>query len=90
MDPEAFDPAMPMDLRVRRLKDDEYFNALQVKYAYAVTCHKAQGAQWSNVIIDMGGIAPDALGLDFYRWLYTATSRATSRLYYLNPTLPVE
>lgn len=90
MDPEAFDPAMPMDARVRRLKDDEYFNALQVKYAYAVTCHKAQGAQWANVIIDMGGIAPDALGLDFYRWLYTATSRATSRLYYLNPTLPVE
>lgn len=90
MDPEAFDPAMPMEARVRRLKDDEYFNALQVKYAYAVTCHKAQGAQWANVIIDMGGIAPDALGLDFYRWLYTATSRATSRLYYLNPTLPVE
>lgn len=89
-DPEAFDPASSWESRIRKLKDDEYFNALQVKYAYAVTCHKAQGAQWANVIIDMGGIAPDAVGMEFYRWLYTATSRATRRLYYLNPAFGVE
>lgn len=68
-----------------RLRNDPYFNALQVKYAYAMTCHKAQGAQWRNVFIDLGGIAPEQQGIDFYRWLYTATTRATRCLYYLNP-----
>lgn len=68
-----------------RLRSDEYFNALQVKYAYAMTCHKAQGGQWSNVFIDLGGIAIEQQGIDFYRWLYTATTRATRRLFYLNP-----
>lgn len=84
------DPAVnsldtPRETRLRRLRKDEYFNALQVKYAYAVTCHKAQGAQWRNVVVDLGGIAPESQGLEFYRWLYTATSRATRRLFYLNP-----
>ncbi len=55
-----------------------------MKYAYAMTCHKAQGGQWKNVVVDMGGIAPEGQGLEFYRWLYTATTRATSRVYYLN------
>ncbi|WP_285822524.1 helicase C-terminal domain-containing protein, partial [Duncaniella freteri] len=84
-DPEANAPDASWETRLRRLRKDEYFNALQVKYAYAVTCHKAQGAQWKNVVIDLGGIAPESQGLEFYRWLYTATSRATSRLFYLNP-----
>lgn len=84
-DPEVNAPTIPYETRLRRLRTDEYFNALQVKYAYAVTCHKAQGAQWRNVFVDMGGIPPEAQGLDFYRWLYTATSRATSHLYYMNP-----
>lgn len=84
-DPEANAPDVPYETRVRRLRTDEYFNALQVKYAYAVTCHKAQGAQWRNVFVDMGGIPSEAQGLDFYRWLYTATSRATGHLYYMNP-----
>lgn len=83
-DPEVNSPDTPYDTRVSRLRRDEYFNALQVKYAYAVTCHKAQGAQWDNVVVDLGGIAADAQGLDFYRWLYTATSRATRRVYFLN------
>ena len=83
-DPEVNAPDTPYDTRVSRLRRDEYFNALQVKYAYAVTCHKAQGAQWDNVVVDLGGIASDAQGLDFYRWLYTATSRATRRVYFLN------
>lgn len=71
--------------RYRELKRHPYFNALQVKMAYAVTCHKAQGGQWRNVFIDMGGIARDALTtLDFYRWFYTAISRATQRVYLIN------
>ena len=84
-DPEVNAPDASWETRLRRLRKDEYFNALQVKYAYAVTCHKAQGAQWKNVVIDLGGIAPESQGLEFYRWLYTATSRATRRLFYLTP-----
>lgn len=63
-----------------------YFNALQVKYAYAVTCHKAQGGQWDSVFIDMGYIPPEAYhSKDFYRWLYTSVTRATRRLTLLSP-----
>ncbi len=87
-DPDVNPPGTPEQTRINRLRSDEYFNALQVKYSYAITCHKAQGGQWKNVIVDLGGIASENLGLDFYRWLYTATTRATSKLYYLNPTLP--
>ncbi len=70
--------------RLKKIKQDPWFNALQVKYAYAVTCHKAQGGQWSNVFVDMGYIHPDALGIDFYRWLYTAFTRTTGRLSLIN------
>lgn len=70
--------------RVKRVKLDKWFNALQVKYAYAVTCHKAQGGQWQNVFIDMGNISEDAVNLDFLRWLYTAFTRATDKLYLIN------
>ena len=71
--------------RYRQMKEHPYFNALQVKFAYAVTCHKAQGGQWQNVFVDMGGIMPDALGsLDFLRWLYTAITRARSKVYLIN------
>lgn len=69
------------------LRNCPWFNALQVKYAYAVTCHKAQGGQWESVFVDMGYIPPEAyLSLDFYRWLYTSVTRATRRLTLLNPT----
>lgn len=72
------------------LKNDPYYNALQVKYAYAVTCHKAQGGQWRSVFVDMGYIPPDAYTTpDFYRWLYTAVSRATERLTLINPSVTV-
>lgn len=68
------------------LRKCPYFNALQVKYAYAVTCHKAQGGQWESVFVDMGYIPPEAyLSLDFYRWLYTSVTRATTRLWLLSP-----
>lgn len=67
-----------------------YYNALQAKYAYCVTCHKAQGGEWKHVYIDMGGIDPENLGPEFYRWIYTAITRATERVYFVNPTIPVE
>lgn len=70
--------------KMKKLKTDPFFNALQVKYAYAITCHKAQGGQWKNVFIDLSYINQDMLGLDFYRWLYTAFTRATERLYLVN------
>ncbi len=60
-----------------------YYNALQAKYAYCVTCHKAQGGQWKHVYVDMGGIPDDAMGSDFYRWLYTAITRATEKVFIL-------
>ena len=70
--------------RIKKIKDDPYFNAVQVKYAYAVTCHKAQGGQWSNVFLDTGYVTEDMMGEDFYRWLYTAFTRATKHLYLVN------
>ncbi len=71
--------------RYRALKQHPYFNALQVKFAYAVTCHKAQGGQWDHVFIDMGGIAVEATQtLDYYRWLYTALTRARKHVYLIN------
>ncbi|MDR0393935.1 MAG: AAA family ATPase [Tannerella sp.] len=70
--------------RIKKIKEDPYFNAIQVKYAYAVTCHKAQGGQWSNVFLDIGYVTEEMMGEDFYRWLYTAFTRATKRLYLVN------
>ncbi|MBO6251125.1 MAG: AAA family ATPase [Muribaculaceae bacterium] len=68
--------------RYKALKEHPYYNALQVKFAYAVTCHKAQGGQWRNVFVDMGAIMPEAMEtLDYHRWLYTAITRATSHVY---------
>ena len=63
-----------------------YFNALQVKYAYAVTCHKSQGGQWASVFIDQGYITEEMMTSDYYRWLYTALTRATERVYLVNFT----
>lgn len=72
------------------LKSNPYFNALQVKYAYAVTCHKAQGGQWASVFVDMGYIPPEAYrSVDFYRWLYTAVTRATRQLSLVNPSCAI-
>ncbi len=70
--------------RARILKSDPYYNALRVKYAYTLTCHKAQGGQWDSVFIDMVGISDEATRtIDFYRWLYTAITRATTRLTFI-------
>ena len=70
----------------RAIKENPYFNALQVKYAYCVTCHKSQGGQWQDVYLDVGYINPDHLGTDFYRWMYTAFTRARKTLYLVNPS----
>ena len=70
--------------RMKALKEDRYFNALQVKYAYAATCHKAQGGQWAHIYIDQGYMTEDMLGSDYLHWLYTAFTRATEQLYLVN------
>lgn len=70
--------------QVRAVKSDPYFNALQIKFAYALTCHKTQGGQWDTVIIDQGYLTDDMLDKEYLRWLYTAVTRATSKVYLLN------
>ena len=70
--------------RMKKMKADPYYNALQVKYAYAVTCHKAQGGQWQRVFVDQGYVTEDMLTPDYVRWLYTAFTRATETLYLVN------
>ena len=70
--------------RYEKILSNPYFNALQVKYSYAVTCHKSQGGQWSRVFIDQGFIPEDQKGLDYLRWLYTAITRAADRVYLVN------
>ena len=70
--------------RIKQLKNDRYFNALQIKYAYAVTCHKAQGGQWAHVYLDQGYMTDDMLTPDYIHWLYTAFTRATERLFLVN------
>lgn len=70
--------------RVKKVKENPYFNALQVKFSYAITCHKAQGGQWQAVFIDQGWLTDDMLNTEFLRWLYTAFTRPTVRLYLVN------
>ena len=70
--------------RMKRLKQDRHFNALQVKFAYAVTCHKAQGGQWEHVYLDQGYMTDDMLTPDYIHWLYTAFTRATGCLFLVN------
>jgi exodeoxyribonuclease V len=70
--------------RWEKIKEDPYFNALQVKFAYAVTCHKAQGGQWESVFVDQGYLTEEMLNTEFLRWLYTALTRPTKRLYLVN------
>jgi exodeoxyribonuclease-5 len=67
-----------------KIATDPYYNALQVKFAYAVTCHKSQGGQWRSVFLDQGYFTEEMLTLDYLRWLYTAFTRASERLYLVN------
>ena len=75
---------------VKKIFDSPYYNALQIRYAYCVTCHKAQGGQWRHVYIDTSGIGEDAERMadpaerhEYMRWLYTAVTRATEKVYIL-------
>ena len=70
--------------RIRKIKQDVYYNALQIKYAYAVTCHKAQGGQWAHVYIDQGYMTDEMLTPDYIHWLYTAFTRASEQLFLVN------
>ena len=70
--------------RLKRMKEDRHYNALQVKYAYAVTCHKAQGGQWAHVYVDQGYMTDDMLTPDYIHWLYTAFTRASEKLFLVN------
>lgn len=70
--------------RLHELRQNPYFNALQVKFAYALTCHKTQGGQWHTVIVDQGFLGENPVDRDYLRWLYTAFTRATDRVYLLN------
>jgi ATP-dependent exoDNAse (exonuclease V) alpha subunit len=64
----------------QKVKENEYFNALQVKFSYAITCHKSQGGQWNTVFIEQPYL-PDGINRDYIRWLYTAITRAKDKLY---------
>lgn len=68
----------------KAVKDDRHYGALQIKYAYAITCHKAQGGQWEHVYIDQGYVTEGMLTEEYVRWLYTAITRATGRVYLVN------
>jgi ATP-dependent exoDNAse (exonuclease V) alpha subunit len=68
----------------KKIKEDEFFNALQIKFAYAITCHKSQGGQWENIFVDIGYFTDQMLDKAYLRWLYTAITRATKKLYLIN------
>jgi exodeoxyribonuclease-5 len=65
----------------KKVQQDPYYNALQVKFAYAITCHKSQGGQWSAVFIDPGYIAPDTPAYEWNRWMYTAMTRSKQKVF---------
>lgn len=71
-------------LRLKKIKEDPFFNALQVKFAYAITCHKAQGGQWPCVFVEQGYLTDEMINTEYLRWLYTAVSRASQQLYLVN------
>ena len=70
--------------RNKKIKQDPFFNALQIKFAYAITCHKSQGGQWENVFVDLGYFKEDMLDKSFLRWLYTALTRSSKKIYLIN------
>ncbi|MEJ5055694.1 ATP-dependent DNA helicase [Sphingobacterium sp. MYb382] len=70
--------------RMEAIKKDPYYNALQIKFAYAITCHKAQGGQWPCVFVDQGYLTDEMMNTEFLRWLYTAVTRATQQLFLVN------
>ena len=76
--------------KIKAVSESPFYNSLQAKYGYCVTCHKAQGGQWKHVYIDLGGISEDVSLSDFYRWLYTAITRATEKIFFVNPPFNIK
>lgn len=74
----------PPSEQAKKVAEDPYLHALQVKFGYAITCHKAQGGQWPAVFVDQGYLTPEMLGVEYVRWLYTAITRASEKLYLVN------
>ena len=70
--------------RMEAIKKDPYLNALQVKFAYALTCHKSQGGQWGAVFVDQGYLKEEQIDAEYIRWLYTAITRSTHELFLVN------
>ena len=70
--------------RNKKIKENKFFNAIQVKFAYSITCHKSQGGQWNEVFIDQGFFKKEFLNKNYLRWLYTAFTRATKKVYLIN------
>ncbi len=75
---------LPKKKQIEEIKQNPYYNALQIKFAYAVTCHKSQGGQWEAVFVDQGYLVEEMLNKELLRWLYTATTRATKELFLVN------
>jgi exodeoxyribonuclease-5 len=78
---EEFNDIPQRILRLEKVRTNPYYNALQVKFAYALTCHKTQGGQWQNVFIDQGFLKDEMIDQEYLRWLYTAITRSTQKLY---------
>jgi exodeoxyribonuclease-5 len=70
--------------RINKIRKNPWFNALQVKFAYAMTCHKTQGGQWPMVIVDQGYLTDEMMGVEYQRWLYTAITRSTDKVFLVN------
>ena len=81
---EDYADVRPKATRLKKMDEDVHYNALQIKFGYAVTCHKAQGGQWAHVYIDQGYMTPEMLSPDYIHWLYTAFTRATEQLFLVN------
>ena len=75
---------LPKGQRIKAMREDDYLNAVQVKFAYALTCHKSQGGQWDAVFVDQGYLTDDMIDREYLRWLYTAVTRATKELFLVN------
>ncbi len=71
-------------MRMAKIAQNQYYNALQVKFAYALTCHKTQGGQWKHVFVDQGYLNEDMIDKEYLRWLYTSITRATDKVYLIN------
>jgi len=81
---EDYSDIKPKKKQYQEVRQNPYFNALQIKYAYAITCHKAQGGQWKNVFLDQGYVNDEMINKEYLRWLYTAFTRPSEQLFLVN------